>query len=331
MLSDVWRPDERGLSVSIYTLVTLLGPTIGPLLGGFITQYSSWRWTFWTISILDGCIQLIATLFFRETYVPVLLKRRVMNLRRETGNQGLHTKWQKRDQPLFNKKGNALVRPFILLATQPIFQILALYISYIFGLVYLALTTFATLWTDEYGESVSIAGLNYLALAFGYIIGTQSCSRFIEIIYKHLQKTRGQGTGQPEFRLPLLLPGALLVPIGLLWYGWSAQHHLHWIMPDIGIALFAIGVKFSTQCTALYALDVYPTYAASASAGSMFFRSLAGFSFPIFAPYLYRSLGYGWGNSLLALIAAVIGIPAPILLWFYGPALRRRSQYAVGV
>ena len=330
VLGDVWRPEERGLSVSIYTLITLLSPTTGPLLGGFITQYSSWRWAFWAISILDGCIQLIATFFFRETFAPVLLGRKAERLRKETGNRELRTKWETSDRTFIKIAQDGMSRPFILLATQPILQVLALYIAYIFGLVYLALTTFPALWTEHYNESISISGLNYLALAFGYIIGTQTCTRLLDRIYKHLKETRGNGVGQPEYRLPLLLPGALLLPIGLIWYGWTAQKHLHWIMPDIGAAIFGVGIKYSLQCTQLYALDVYSTYAASASAGSLFLRSLAGFAFPLFAPYLYLSLGLGWGNSVLALIALVIGLPVPFLLWFYGPALRRRSTYAAG-
>ena len=330
VLGDVWRPEERGLSVSIYTLITLLSPTIGPVLGGFITQYSSWRWAFWAISILDGCIQLIATLFFRETFPPILLGRRAERLRNETGNRKLRTKWERADRTFTKIAQAGLARPFILLATQPILQCLALYIAYIFGLVYLALTTFPVLWTDRYHESISISGLNYLALAFGYIIGTQTCTRLIDRLYKLLKETRGKGIGQPEYRLPLLLPGALMVPAGLVWYGWSAQKHLHWIMPDIGAVIFAAGVKFGLQCTQLYALDVYPLYAASASAGSLFLRSLAGFAFPLFAPYLYQRLDFGWGNSLLALIALVIGLPVPFLLWTYGPYLRKRSPYAAG-
>ena len=330
VLGDVWRTEERGLSISLYTLITLLSPTLGPLLGGFITQYSSWRWTFWSISILGGVIQLAATLFLRETFPPVLLARKADRLRKETGNRDLRTKWEGPDRTFLKVAQAGLARPFILLATQPILQFLALYIAYIFGLVYLALTTFPILWTQNYHQSISIAGLHYLALALGYIIGTNTCTRLIDIVYLHLKQTRGEGIGQPEYRLPLLIPGALLLPIGLIWYGWSAERHLHWIMPDIGIVIFGIGVKYGLQCTQLYALDVYPTWAASASAGSLFLRSLTGFAFPLWAPYLYQRLGFGWGNSLLALVAAVVGVPVPLLLWRYGPALRRRSPYAAG-
>lgn len=44
------------------------------------------------------------------------------------------------------------------------------------------------------------------------------------------------------------------------------------------------------------------------------------------APYLFQDLGYGWGGTVLASIAVVIGIPAPILLWKFGERLRKKGQ-----
>lgn len=92
ILSDLWTPEERGLSISLYTLFTLLDPSLGPVLGGFITQYSSWRWTFWSISIAGVVIQMMGAWIFRETVAPVLLRRRVQHLRETTRKQALHTK-----------------------------------------------------------------------------------------------------------------------------------------------------------------------------------------------------------------------------------------------
>lgn len=77
-----------------------------------------------------------------------------------------------------------------------------------------------------------------------------------------------------------------------------------------------------------YALDAYTTYAASILASVGFCRSLAGFGLPLAAPSLYANLGYDYGNLLLACIALVLGVPAPILLWKYGAYLRARSPYA---
>ncbi len=47
VLGDCWRPEDRGKAVSLYSLAPLLGPAIGPLAGGFITEFSTWRWAFY--------------------------------------------------------------------------------------------------------------------------------------------------------------------------------------------------------------------------------------------------------------------------------------------
>ena len=53
---------------------------------------------------------------------------------------------------------------------------------------------------------------------------------------------------------------------------------------------------------------------------------LFGFCFPLFAPQLYSALGYGWGNSVLALVALVCAVPLPFVLWFWGKDIRAKGR-----
>ena len=122
-----------------------------------------------------------------------------------------------------------------------------------------------------------------------------------------------------------MLPGAILVPIGLLWYGWVAQAQTFWILPDLGVAILGCGLMSATQATQAYITDAYPDHIASAIAASSFLRSIFGFVFPLFAPVLYHSLGYGWSNSLLAFLAVTLGFVGPTILWRYGGALRANN------
>jgi hypothetical protein len=153
--------------------------------------------------------------------------------------------------------------------------------------------------------------------------------RFNDQIYKRL-RTRNNGVGIPEFRVPLLIPGSIAIPIGLFWYGWTGQAHAHWILPNIGAAIFCFGVITCFQALQSYTIDAYPRYAASAISTLNVTRSLTGFGFPLFAPYIYDALGYGWGNSVLAFAALAFGIIGPLVLWKYGAHLRARSTYAAG-
>lgn len=92
-MGEMFTPLERGKSVSIYSIAPLIGPVIGPVCGGVLTQYASWRWCFWIISIFDIFVQLSGVLYLRETYPPVLLRQKRNILVKETGNQNLKTEF----------------------------------------------------------------------------------------------------------------------------------------------------------------------------------------------------------------------------------------------
>jgi len=57
MLVDTFAPSRRARAVSIYGLVLILGPALGPTIGGVITEFASWRWLF-LINIPVGIISL---------------------------------------------------------------------------------------------------------------------------------------------------------------------------------------------------------------------------------------------------------------------------------
>ena len=295
---------------------------------GFIAERSTWRWVFRSTSILAAFIQLAGLIWLKETYGPILLKRKRDRLAKETGNGNLHT-GTCTPKSLSTAIFGALVRPSRMLATQPIVQVIALYMAYLFGVTYLVTVTFPVVWRDVYGESLGISGLNFISMAAGSISGAMVSILFVDRIYKRLKEQNG-GVGLPEFRIPSMSIGSILVPIGLFWYGWSVQARVHWIMPNIGIALFVAGTLICLQAMQGYVIDSYNTFAASALAAATVLRSLAGFAFPLFAPYLYQRLDYGWGTSVLGFISIAIGIPAPILFYYFGAKLRARSKYASG-
>jgi hypothetical protein len=60
-----------------------------------------------------------------ETYAPTLLQRKAARLRKETGNMELRTEYDTPGRKLSSILGVALLRPFRLLATQPIIQVIS--------------------------------------------------------------------------------------------------------------------------------------------------------------------------------------------------------------
>lgn len=118
--------------------------------------------------------------------------------------------------------------------------------------MYLVISSFPALWTSPsyYNFSVQIGGLHFIALAIGYGIGSQITARFNDWTYKRL-KQRNSGKGTPEFRVPVMIPCAILLPVGFFWYGWSAEARVFWLMPDIGAAILAAAMICGYQASKL--------------------------------------------------------------------------------
>lgn len=95
-------------------------------------------------------------------------------------------------------------------------------------------------------------------------------------IYTYL-KQRNNDDGRPEYRLPLLMVGAISSPIGILIYSWTAQNRVLWIGPDIGVAVFGFGSVMTMICTSGYMIECFPLVAASAVAAATCLRSIAAF------------------------------------------------------
>jgi DHA2 family multidrug resistance protein len=57
ILADTFPPEKRGLAFAIYGVTTIVAPTVGPTLGGWITDNYSWRWIFY-INLPVGILAL---------------------------------------------------------------------------------------------------------------------------------------------------------------------------------------------------------------------------------------------------------------------------------
>ncbi|KAL4995514.1 major facilitator superfamily domain-containing protein [Aspergillus recurvatus] len=325
VLGDVWRNQERGRSLGAYLLIPLLGGAVGPIIGGFMAGRTTWRWMFWSTSIFQAAMILVSFSVFDETHAPTILRKQAEKLRRETEDSRYQTVEERlhEHQSPWSVLGKAFTRPVRLLALHPIIQIGSIVSAFDYGILYIVLSTFSSLWTDQYGVSVELSGLHYVAIALGEIAGSQITAFLMDRLHKRQSRFR---TPEPESRLPLTLLGATMAPVGLFLYGWAAAHRLHWAIVDLGILVALFGLQSTGMPMQAYIIETYPEHISSAAAASQLLRSLTAFCFPLFAPRMYTVLGYGWANSTLAFAGLVLGVPAPFGLWWVGGRLRGRMR-----
>ena len=312
-MADMYREEDRGKSLAIASFLPYLGPALGPIVGGLVTQLVDWPWIFWIMCIFNAAVTLLGLVFLRESYTPVLLRRKAG----KTAQPG--------DPPgpdLLTQLSGNLARPVHLLLKRPVIQVIAVLLALDFGIYTFLLSTFATLYIDRYGQSESAASLHYIAISIGCTVSAQAGGHIMDWMYRRLRDRTPTKQGTPEFRAPWMAPGMILLPAGLFWYGWSAERGISWVMVDFGAGVFTLGSFVFSQGLLAYQLDEFAEHGASANAASRVLSNILAFAFPIFAPQLYQRLGYGWGNSLLGLTWLVLVGPIPLAFWLWGERLR---------
>ncbi len=65
ILADSFPPEKRGLAFAVYGITVIVAPTIGPTLGGWITDNYTWRWIFF-INLPVGILALLLVYQFVE-------------------------------------------------------------------------------------------------------------------------------------------------------------------------------------------------------------------------------------------------------------------------
>ncbi|KAM3451458.1 hypothetical protein MY3296_005274 [Beauveria thailandica] len=346
-ISDMILQQHRGAAMAGFSIGPLLGPIIGPVVGGIVAERLSWRWVFWVLVILSSLLSLAFLAFSRETYAPVLLQRKTDRLRRENINNAAALLRSKLDAGLPPRELflRAILRPFKLLVFSPICAICNVFVGIAYGYLYIMFTSITPLFEQQYGFDGVRAGLAFLGLGVGSMLGVAYFSSASDGYIKKKAKEAAElaaddddddggeagmarrrpsvGAIKPEYRLPPLRLGAVLLPAGLFIYGWTAQYKVHWIVPIIGTAIMGVGNLVIFMSLQLYLVDTFTIYAASALAANSVVRSLLGAVLPLAGGPMYEKLGLGWGNSLLAFIAVAL-IPVPWLFMRYGEFLRKR-------
>ncbi|KUJ13724.1 MFS general substrate transporter [Mollisia scopiformis] len=325
-IADMYRQEERGKIMAIWTLPILLGPTIGPIAGGYLSESLGWRWDFWFLIIVTGAVFILSLLLQRETYPPTILERRASRLRKSTGNQNLQSALKSIRSPRQHFL-TSIIRPTKMLVFSPLILGLSVLNAIIYGVIYLLFTTITTVFETNFHISKSNVGLTYLGLGIGQLFGVIAFGVLSDRMLKHLAKN---GEMKPEFRLPPLLVGVSLTALGLLWYGWSAEYASQWIVPILGQVVIGAGVITSFLPVSAYLVDAFTEYAASANAANTVLRSLGGALLPLAGPGMYDALGLGWGNTLLA---GIVLLCVPLVLGFmkFGERIRKSPRFQMNL
>lgn len=118
-----------------------------------------------------------------------------------------------------------------MLLTEPMVTCMALYASFVYGLLFFAIESFPIVFAGLRSWQLVLSTLPFLGLFIGVIfaigvnIGNQP--RYIRAV------ERNQGRAVPEARLLPMVIGGICFSAGLFWFGWTADPRTPWIVPVI--------------------------------------------------------------------------------------------------
>jgi multidrug resistance protein len=326
VIADIFTAEHRGLATSLFAGAPFLGPTMGPVIGGFLGENAGWQWVQGFLAVFTGLIWMVESLLIPETYAPVLLSKRAKRLTTLTGK--VYRSKVEIERGRVSPRDaftTALGRPWILLFSEPIVLLLSLYMAIVYGTLYMLFDAFPIIFQEIRGWSEGVGSLPFLAVMIGMMIAVgvnmYDNKRYVKIHKAH------NGFAPPEARLPPTMWGGLAIPIGLFWFAWTNSASIHWIVCVLATAPFGFGMVFVFLGIMNYLIDAYTIYAASVLAANSIIRSCFGAGFPLFTTYMYHNLGIHWASCVPAFLALAC-CPFPFIFYRYGPAIRRKCKYA---
>ncbi|KAK7966283.1 MFS transporter [Apiospora aurea] len=332
VIADMYRPEDTGFqyAVAFVILSSVGGSPAGAIIGGFVGQYRSVEWIFWTLLIMGGIVQVTHFFLVPETNPFILLDREAKK-RRKNGPEVYGPNEVKQKRFSLKETGKIWWRPYFMLLTEPIVIWLSLLSGFSDMLVFVFLEAFTPIF-EQYGFETHEIGLAFMGTIVAYIIAYFT---YLPVIWHH-NKTRKIDPDRlsPESRLWWLLWLAPLLPIGLFGFSWTSfgPDKSHWIAPIIFAAVIGIANYGVYKSSIDYMLAAYGPFGASATGGNDFARDfLAGIA-AIYAHPFYESVGPKeyhliYPSTILACMGVIFIIPIYVFYW-KGPQIRLRSKFA---
>ena len=323
--SDLFDKRDMSIPTLLFSIGPFIGPGVGPLLGGWINESWGYRWVFKTMLFWSFSLLVLVGVVVPETYEPILLKKKAKMLRKRHSDAGFYA-------PIERSNNGGILstvilspkRPLMMLMLDPVIFITSLYSGILLTIIYLFLVSYPIVFKEIYHFDALTTSRTFMGITVGMILTAFTYPIWEHIYYKLI--VRYEGEEHPEFHLPQMMAGSIIVPIGLTIFAATIKPNIHFMVPIVASAVFGFGCLLVFNSIFLYILDVYKDYAASVAACNVFLRCIMAGVFPLFGLKLFRRLGFSNACFLLAGITLLLA-PSPIIFFKYGRWLRQKSRF----
>jgi len=320
----------------------LVGPAIGPLIGGILSQFLGWRAIFWFLTIFAGVTVTIIILLFPETCRKVVGNG---SLRAQKWNMSLLTYYHLRKQRKAGLEGESNTRlsfkghPNPLNSVYIICEkesgIILLYAGTLFAGYYMVLTGLPSQLADKYHFNTLQIGLCYFPTGFGSMAAALVVGKFLDWNFRRRAQRLGielSSQRQQDLtdfpieaaRLQVVLPLVFISGISIIAYGWVMEAHTSLAGPIILLFISTFSISGAFQGLSTLIVDLNRSSPGTATAAMNLARCWLGAGAVAAVVPLQTKIGIGWTSVLVAGCFALLS-PTILVVMKHGPRWRKEK------
>ncbi|KIX09274.1 uncharacterized protein Z518_00353 [Rhinocladiella mackenziei CBS 650.93] len=268
-VQDIFFVHERGKKLAIWGFMITTGVLLGQVISGYIIENLGVKYTFGICALIYIPL-LIATFFFvPETVYDRRVRSKDIDLDGDNKSSvriDVSSDFQKppvsalavfRGRVSNQSFWKQVVKPFPLFIYPAVIFGGFIYGSFFTWLVVLGVVSVPMFSAPPYNLTPSQVGLTNLPLLFTGLVGAPISGWMADKVVRSMAK-RNRGIYEPEFRLTLMIIGALLSTAGFIGLGSSVDMGAPIAWP-LGFAAFhSLAIPFSTQAAYTYVVDCHP-------------------------------------------------------------------------
>ncbi|PHH64240.1 hypothetical protein CDD81_4854 [Ophiocordyceps australis] len=286
-IRDMFYIHQRATANGVYFASVKAGTYLTPMAAGAQAVSTGWRSSYITLAGFMTGLTLLFLVAFEETkFIPPKVADIRLN---ESSTSGLHIDSKEAIDPetssiqetavmetlppfprylrlqFFTKTGESLWKlfwsPFHAWWLPQVIFVIFQSGAAVCWLVLIGITTSIVFSKEPYNFNSAQLGYMSAGAFIGSICGSLYGGPFVDWAIVRLAR-RNKGLFEPEMRLYLMPVPSLLMCIGLLVFGITADRGMHWIFPVIGNGLFAFGFGSVADITFTMVIDCYPNLVA---------------------------------------------------------------------
>lgn len=345
VVADVATAAERGIYMSITAIPGVLATSLGPILGGVISQYAGWKWIFGFLAILATTYLIPFFLFFPETGRVIVGDGTIPPPKWNTSltyyfaekkrrKQGIEPDFAERDA-LAKERHIRFPNPLatLVVATEKEGALILVFAGTVYAGFYAVMAGMPSQLKEIYGYSDLTIGLMFLPICGSSILAAFTQGRIIDWSYARearrlgivLVKSRAQDlTNFPIEKVRCLVAFPMLIASSLFTcgYGWMLHYRVSVAGPCVMLFFMGYTLIASTQSISVLIVDINPGLAGTATAAFNLVRCLLGAGAAAVIVPMVDAMGLGWAYTLIGLIY-ILFCPMLLAVVKYGPGWRK--------